>query len=757
MLPFATPAAEAGAQLRVPASLPGAPPFPQALRAALDRGLAQRGPGYEPRTRNLRPDGSPTYTNRLLLEASPYLQQHAHNPVNWHPWGAEAFETARRLDRPVLVSIGYSTCHWCHVMEEECFDSPEIAARINETVVPVKVDREVRPDIDAVYMSAIQALNGSGGWPLNVWLTPQGEPFFAGTYFPPEDRPGRPGLPSVLRSVAEVWTQDRERVSGVARELSAAVRRDLAGAAAMLSSPIGPGPLRAARDAYARNLDPEWGGLGSAQKFPATLPIRFLLRMHRRTGDPQALHMATLTLEKMASGGIHDQVGGGFHRYTTERRWLVPHFEKMLYDNALRVVEYLEAWQVTGRAEFAEAARRTLAYVSREMTAPVGGFYSATDADSRRPDGEMEEGWFFTWTPAEIRQALEPADAAAAVSFWGVSEEGNFEGRTVLHAWRSEGEVAEALGIPVEELRRRLERARKGLRAARSRRSPPLRDDKILVAWNGLMISAFARAGFAWQEGTWTDAAARAARFLLRELRRDGRLLRVYQDGRVAGPAFLEDYAYLVAGLLDLFEADPDPLWLREALSLQAVLDAHYADDTGGAYFRTADDGESLLVREKPGGGGALPAGNAVAAENLLRLAEFTGDLAHAERAELLFASFREALVRRPTAHPGLLLALEHSLDRTKEVVVVAPADAGGGLDELIAPLRRSYVPNRIVVVATEGPGLAAQAEAIPLLRGKTAQRGRATAYVCENGVCAAPTSDPALFEKQIRKVRALD
>jgi len=752
---FAALVAPAGAS--VPRELPGAPAFHPQLHARLASVLAAQGDDYVPRTRHRDASGSPLFTNRLILETSPYLQQHAHNPVNWYPWGDEAFQTARRLDRPVLVSIGYSTCHWCHVMEEESFDDPEIATLLNQHFVAIKVDRETRPDIDSIYMLSARLIEGGGGWPLNVWVTPDREPFHAGTYFPPRDGRGRPAFRTVLEAILEAWATQRGALERTAARVGRAVRREVGSTRADASATLDPAPLRRAYQATAQAFDPTWGGVGRGQKFPASLPVRFLLRYFRRTGDPRALEMATLTLEKMAMGGIHDQVGGGFHRYATDRRWLVPHFEKMLYDNALRVVEYLEAWQITGRPDFADAARRTLEYVAADMTTPRGAFVSATDADSRRPDGEMEEGFYFTWTPAELRAALAPEDAAAAIAFWGVTETGNLDGRTVLHSWRDAKIVAAELEIEEAVLRDRLERARGRLAAARDERPRPLRDEKVLVAWNGLMISAFARAGFAWQEPRWTRTAARAADFLLEHLWVEGRLLRVHQDGRSGGPSFLEDHAFLIAGLLDLYEADADPRWLESARAIQAALDAHYWDPEGGAYYRTADDGERLLGREKPAHDGALPSGNSVQALNLLRLAELTADDDYSVRAEMLLSAFASALHRNPSGIAELLLAVDMQLDTPKEIVVVRPAGSEAGIDALLAPLRASFVPNRVLVVAAEGENLDAQVAQVPLLRGKKAQGGRATAYVCENRVCSAPTSDPATFARQIRKVRPLD
>jgi uncharacterized protein YyaL (SSP411 family) len=740
----------------VPEALPGAVPFPAALRSELARELAQRGPDYVPRSRHVRADGSPQYTNRLLLEASPYLQQHAHNPVSWHPWGDEAFETARRLGRPVFLSIGYSTCHWCHVMEEESFDDPEVARFLNEHFVAIKVDREVRPDVDAVYMSAVQALSGGGGWPLNVWTTPEGEPFYGGTYFPPRDRPGRPAFLSVLRSIAEQYETRREQLGERAERLSEAVRRSLARTPVGMMQEPSAAPLHEAFEVWSKRFDVRWGGLARRPKFPSSLPVRFLLRYHRRTKDPLALEMATVTLERMAAGGIHDQLGGGFHRYSVDERWLVPHFEKMLYDNALRTVEYLEAWQVTGRDDFERVVRSTLDYVAREMTAPEGGFYSATDADSRTPEGELEEGWFFTWTPAELDAALSEPEARLARALWGVTPEGNLDGRTVLHTWREPEAVARELGIDAATLATRIEQVRKKLLEVRSLRPPPLRDEKVLAAWNGLMISAFAQAGFALNEPRWVAAATRAADFALTRMRHEGRLLRVVQRGRGSGPAFLEDHAFLIAGLLDLYEADPKTRWLREALALQEELDRRYGDADGGGYYRTAAGAERLLVREKPARDGALPSGNSVAAANLLRLADLTLDPVYAERAALLFAAFDPDLEQSPTRLAELLVALDRRLDRSKEIVIVRPTDSAGGMAALEAPLRRAFVPNRFVARVVAGDDLAAHAALVPVVKAKRPRAGRATAYVCYGQVCQQPTADPEVFARQLEMVSPL-
>jgi len=733
---------------KIPEALPGAPPFSAELRGQLAGALSSRAREELPRTRNLRGDGSPLYTNRLLLEASPYLQQHAHNPVNWYPWGEEAFAEAKRLDRPVFLSIGYSTCHWCHVMEEESFDEAEIARILNEHFIAIKVDREVRPDVDAVYMSAVQAMTGSGGWPLSVWLTPERKPFYGGTYFPPRDHGPHQGFATVLQAIQRHYSQDRGRLEQVADRLTALIKQDLEAVTATATQVPGDDALRLAKSSYARNADRARGGLLGRMKFPASLPIRFLLRFHRRTGDPEALQLATLTLEQMAAGGIRDQIGGGFHRYSTDPDWLVPHFEKMLYDNALLALDYLEAWQATGRADFAQVTHEILQYARREMTSPEGGFYSATDADSLNAEGESEEGWFFTWTPPEIEAVVGAERAAYVNAYFGVTAEGNHEGRNVLHRERDPAELE--LGVEREHLLSTIRSAREQLYAARARRPAPLRDEKILAAWNGLMISAFAQAGFALDEPAYTEAARRAARFVLEQMRSDGRLLRAFKDGRAAGPAFLEDYAFFIAALLDLYEADADPRWLREALSLQETLDVHYADEAGGGYFKNADDHERLLAREKPSQDGALPSGNSVAARNLLRLAELTSDDRYRERAARLFSAFHEMLTRAPTAVSEMLLALDFQLEATKEIIVIRPP-SGGDLASMLAPLRSAHLPNRILAVATEGDDLSAHSAAVPLVAGKVAREGQVTSYVCENRVCQRPTTDPEIFAAQIK------
>jgi hypothetical protein len=729
----------------------GTPPYPDELKQRLQTVWQNLPAGYKPRTRHLREDGAPKYTNRLFLESSPYLLQHAHNPVNWFPWGEEAFDTARKLGRPILLSVGYSTCHWCHVMEEESFEDPEIAKYLNEHYVAIKVDREERPDVDAIYMAAVQALTGGGGWPMTVWLTPDRKPFYGGTYYPPRDgdRGARSGFLTLLKTLLEAYEQQPENITKNSEIFVQAISKQLAPAAGDALPETA--ALHAAAAYYAKAFDAQNGGSRGAPKFPSGMSIRFLLRYHRRGGDKQYLEMAERTLEKMAQGGIYDQAGGGFHRYATDTRWLVPHFEKMLYDNALLTVAYLEGYQATGRADFARVAREILRYVARDMTSPQGAFYSATDADSPNPDGAREEGWFFTWTPAEIDAVLDAPQARLVKAYYEVTEKGNFEGRNILHAPKPLAEVAKGLDLAPGEAQNLLEAANQKLYETRQRRPPPLRDEKILTSWNGLMISAHAFAALVLGDDDYARRAEKAAAFLLDNLRRDGRLLRSYKDGQARHNAYLDDYAFLTAGLIDLYEATGNLRWLNEAIALDAVLEQHYEDRENGGFFLTSNDHETLLAREKPAYDGAEPSGNSVAALNLLRLYEFTTEEKYRRRAERSLQSFETILASSPTALSEMLLALDFHLDSPKQILVVAPHSRAEA-QVLLAPLRTTFVPNRIFTTVVEGAPLDEQAAVVPLLEDKRAIAGRATAYVCEKRVCKLPASDPAVFSRQIAK-----
>jgi uncharacterized protein YyaL (SSP411 family) len=681
------------------------------------------------------PPPAPKHTNRLIHETSPYLLQHAHNPVDWRPWGDEAFDEARRLGRPVFLSIGYSTCHWCHVMEEESFEDEEIAALMNERYVSIKVDREERPDVDAVYMSAVQALTGSGGWPMSVWLTPEREPFFGGTYFPPRDgaRGARHGFATILRDVHETYVSDPARVQKATAALVGAVRANMEAKAAPPADGRPPASLIAdTLTVFKRVFDDRDGGVRRAPKFPSNLPIRLLLRAHARSGDDVALMMAALTLGKMAAGGMYDQLAGGFHRYSTDARWLVPHFEKMLYDNALLAVAYAEAWQVTGRADFERVTRDTLEYLAREMVSPDGGFYSATDADSKRPDGRSEEGAFFVWSEEEIRRVLGPgAETDRFVRFYGVTAQGNFEGANIL-----------AVAEPDEHEHAALAPQRAALYAARLHRPPPFRDEKILAAWNGLAISAFAVGGRVFGEPRYVDAAARAAGFVLDRMRPGGRLARSAKEGRAGAAGFLDDYAFVCAGLIDLFEATFEPRWLREAIALADEIERLFADPAGG-WFMTAADHERLIAREKPAYDGAEPSGTSVALLCALRLATFTSDDRWRAIADRAFAAVAPTMTENPLALTEALLALDFASDEPREIAIVWPREAGAdAARDLLDLVRRAFVPNHALAAGSEADG-AELGKLIPFIADKSALDGRPTAYVCTRGRCELPVHEP--------------
>jgi hypothetical protein len=730
---------------------PGSAPLPPAAARAVAAALGRVGADYRPRTKHVDPDGTPKYTNRLILEPSPYLRQHAHNPVNWYAWGDEAFADARALGKPVLLSVGYATCHWCHVMEEESFEDEEIARLINEHYIAIKVDREQRPDVDAVYMTAVQQLTGRGGWPMTVWLTADRKPFYAGTYFPPRAgvRGARTGFDTVLTAVAKRFQEQPAVVLDAANDLATRLHAALV-PPEVKPDGTGPKPLHAAYEGFHQSFDEEHGGFGGAPKFPRPHTIEFLLRYHRRTGKARARDMAALTLERMARGGMYDHVGGGFHRYSTDDGWRVPHFEKMLYDNALLALAYLEGYQATGREEFAAVVRDILDYIRREMTAPEGGFYSATDADS-----EGEEGKFFVWTRDEIDAVLGPERGRLVATYFGVTRDGNFDGANVLHVPRPATVVAKELGMTGAALDATIAAARDDLRRARATRVPPLTDRKILASWNGLMISAFARAALVLRDGgnaaDWLAHARAAAAFVLTRMRADGRLRHSWYDGTLAAEGFLDDYAFAGAACLDLYEATADPQWLREAVALQETLDRHYWDRERGAYFATSDDGETLLAREKPDYDGAEPSGNSVAVLNLLRLHEITTEDRYRATADGALTALSGSLLLTAVAVPKLLTALDFHLDRAKAIVIVRPLDGGGGgADALLEAFARTFVPNRALIVIAAGADQQHLAGLVPLVADKLPRAGRATAYVCENRVCALPTSDPVVLARQL-------
>ena len=626
-------------------------------------------------------------------------------------------------------------------MEEESFEDLEIARLLNERYVAIKVDREERPDVDAVYMTATQALTGGGGWPMSAWLDHQRRPFFAGTYFPARDgdRGAGRGFLSILRDLADIWHRDRDRVAAAASTVTQAVQAVLGRTGEPSAGVPGPEIVEKAVAGYAREFDARHGGLRGAPKFPSSVPVRLLLRHHRRAKDPRSLAMAVRSLEAMAAGGLHDQLGGGFHRYSTDERWLVPHFEKMLYDNALLALAYTEAWQVTKRPDFARVVRTTIDYLLRDMASPEGGFYSATDADS-----EGVEGKYFVWSAAEIRQRLGP-EADRFASFYGVTAEGNFEGENILHVPRADEKEWEALAG-----------ARATLLGARQGGVAPPRDEKVLAAWNGLAISALAFGGRVLGERRWVEAAGRAAAFVLSGMRRDGRLLRSWKAGRAAPvPGFLEDHAFLTQGLLDLYEASLELRWLREAVALAEETERLFADRDGGGWFASAEDHERLIAREKPSHDGAVPSGASVAALNALRLAAFTTADRWRRVAERALQASGQALAERPAALGDMLLAVDYRSDTVREVVLVWP-EGQAAPEPFLQVLRLTFLPSRALAGAPEGAALAALGEVALVARDKKAAGGRPTAYVCEKGSCRLPAIDPDELRAQIEPVKPL-
>ena len=648
--------------------------------------------------------------NRLADETSPYLLQHRDNPVDWHPWGDEALARAREEDKPLLISIGYSACHWCHVMERESFEEPEVARLMNESFVCIKVDREERPDVDAIYMEACQAMTGSGGWPLNVFATPEQVPFYAGTYFPPEQRHGMPSWRMVLEAVAKAWREQRDQI----RAGGARIAQRLAGGALLEPSDadLDSSMLDAALERLADAYDPRHGGFGGAPKFPPASAIEFLLRR----GET---HMTSRTLRAMASGGMYDQIGGGFARYSVDERWLVPHFEKMLYDNALLARAYLHAEQVTGDPLFEQVCRETLDWALREMRAPEGGFFSALDADS-----EGEEGRFYVWTVDELREVLGD-DADTAIRWFGAGERGNFEGRNIL----TRGEDEPPPDLP--HIRRRLYEAR-------AQRVWPGLDDKRLLSWNALMVSALADAGAVLHEPAYLDAASACADFVLTSMRDPrGRLLRTFKDGEARLNAYLEDHAYLVEALLSLYEATFESRWFAAARATADTMIERFADPARGGFFETSNDHEQLVARRKDLEDNPIPAGNSSAAYGLLRLAALTGDHEYERRAEGVFRLLGRIAPQHPQAFPHLLQGLDFHLARIKEVALV-----GEDLEPLERAVRARFRPHLVLAGAPSADD-AELSEAPPLLHGRTPVDGRPAAYVCERFACRRPVTHP--------------
>jgi hypothetical protein len=705
--------------------------------------------------------------NRLAREKSPYLLQHADNPVDWLPWGEEGFAKARNENKPIFLSIGYSTCHWCHVMAHESFESAEVAAVMNREFVNIKVDREERPDVDRVYMTFVQATTGGGGWPMSVWLTPDLKPFVGGTYFPPEDRWGQPGFTKVLERIAAAWKQDHEKISEQGAKIVAALEQAASAEVPDGGQKLGRKTLDAAYQQIARSYDAHEGGFGVAPKFPRPVTLNFLARVYARNPKSEsgkhALEMNLFTLRKMAAGGMHDHLGGGFHRYSVDAYWHVPHFEKMLYDQAQLTVAYLEAFQITREPIFEAVARDTLDYVRRDMTAKGGGFFSAEDADSVVPDNPATkaEGAFYVWDKREIDAAV--GDAAEIFNFhYAVKAEGNvpsggdphgeFTGKNILIELGSVEATAKHFGKDEAEIRKLLAGARETLFALRGKRPRPHLDDKIITAWNGLMISAFARAAQILDDASYLKAAHDAAVFLSKELYDPSKriLFRNYREGRSTVEGFADDYAFVIQGLLDLYEASFDVGWLRYAIELQETQDRLFFDKERGGYFSGTGNDPSILLRLKEDNDSAEPAASSVAALNLLRLAQMRNDAAAYEWAEKTIDVFAPQIGHFPSAMPQMLVALDLSLGKPRQIVIAGDRE-DTETHTLVAEVHRHFIPHKVLLLADGGDGQRYLEEKLEALRAMKPIDGKAAAYVCENFTCKAPVTDPQALSGLLR------
>jgi uncharacterized protein YyaL (SSP411 family) len=677
------------------------------------------------------PAGTPHKKNRLASETSPYLLQHATNPVDWHPWGPVALARAKSEDKPIFLSIGYSACHWCHVMERESFENPEIAALMNEHFINIKVDREERPDLDQIYMSAIMAMTGHGGWPMSVFLTPDLKPFYGGTYFPPTDSRGMAGFPRVLSSVHQAWRDRRDEIIDSAAQMTEQLR-------SFGTSPKAIGALeiklldQAAR-MLMRGFDPLHGGFGHAPKFPHPMDLKVLLRHHARTGDSQALHVVQHTLDKMARGGIYDHLGGGFARYSTDDRWLVPHFEKMLYDNALLASTYLEAYQATHDADFGRVASETMDYILRRMTDPQGPFYSTEDADS-----ESVEGKYYVWSAAEVSDVLGTDQAKTFCYVYDVTEQGNWEDHNILNLPRTLNQAAKLMGRDEDQLRDELAASRRKLLDVREGRVPPAKDTKVLVSWNGLMIAALAEGARILKDERYLTAAERAAEFILERMRRDdGRLLHTYKDNQAKLDAYLDDYADLIDGLARLYEATGSPTWIESALGLARIMIDEFADAVQGGFFFTGNRHEALIARQKDIHDNATPSGNGMAATALVRLGALTGREDLTQHGRMALESIQHVLETQPAAGGQSLIALDFLLGSVRELAVIAgtdPAEFRAVLEAIARPFR----PHKVVAPATPAQALWL-AEKLPLLANRPPRDAKTTTYICEHFACREP------------------
>jgi uncharacterized protein YyaL (SSP411 family) len=678
------------------------------------------------------------YTNQLIHETSPYLLQHAHNPVNWYPWGEEALQLVKKLDKPIFLSIGYSACHWCHVMEHESFENEEIALILNENFISIKVDREERPDIDEIYMTAVQLMTKSGGWPLSVWLTPDLEPFFGGTYFPPEDRWGRTGFRKILLQISQLWQQRRGDVLKTANQLTTSLNQ--INQVQAVDIPLDQSLWKSAFKSAEQRFDERHGGFGGAPKFPQAMELSFLLQYYFHTGEKRALKMVEKSLQEMANGGIFDHLGGGFHRYSTDERWLVPHFEKMLYDNALLTNTCLEAYQLTKNANYAETARAILNYVLREMTSSEGGFYSSQDADS-----EGEEGTFYVWQKHEIETILGKEDSRQFCDIYDVSDQGNWEGKNILHLRHSLEGAAKEYGLSLSELKNRLAKDRQKLFEVRSKRISPDTDDKILTSWNSLMISGFCKGFQVLDDQKYLAAAEKAIDFLFKKLYIDGLILRTYRDGKSHLNGYLSDYAFFVAALVDCYESSFEVAYLEKAIEINELMIQKFWDERSGGFYFTPADHELMIVRTRNLYDNSIPSGNSVAVHNMLRLSQFTGDFKLKEKAEQTLKLYTNQMQRSPSGFAVLLSSLDYFWGKPKEIVI-----AGDRKSEktqgMIVIVHEHYLPNKILAYAD--PELLDRKEHIlPVIEGKISKDGQAKIFVCENYACQSSFLNKEDFE----------
>jgi uncharacterized protein YyaL (SSP411 family) len=680
------------------------------------------------------------HTNALINETSPYLLQHAHNPVDWYPWGDEALGRARKENKPILLSIGYSACHWCHVMEHESFENEDIAQLMNENFINIKVDREERPDLDQIYMMAVQMMTGQGGWPMTMFLTPAGVPFYGGTYFPPQDRYNIPGFPRILMSVAAAYRSQPEQVESTVTAMLGELRR--VGLAEESRELLTTEILDSAYRRIARNFDPANGGFGGAPKFPPSMTLEFFLHTYYRTASDEALAMVRHTAKQMAAGGMYDQLGGGFHRYSVDAKWLVPHFEKMLYDNAQLARLYLHLYQITGDEFARRVVAETLDYVVREMTDARGGFYSSQDADS-----EGQEGKFFVWSKQEIVEILGAPKAGTFCDYYGVTDEGNFEEKNILNISASIDEVARKHQTTTVEARQAIDAGRQQLFESRERRIKPGRDEKVLTAWNGLMLTAFAEASAVLTRADYLKVAQANADFLLSELQRDGLVLRTWKNGQAKLNGYLEDYASLIDGLTTLYEVTGQLKWLENAIRLTDRMIEQFWDDEAGGFFFTGKAHEQLILRSKEWLDNATPSGNSLATQGLLRLAALTGNDDYRRRATTVLRLMAAQMQRFPSAFGLALTALDFHLAAPLEIALVGSA-SDPRLTELRQQLWRSYLPNRVIALCTDSYESAVKV--VPLLSGRNALQTQPTAYVCQHQTCRAPALSAAELGREI-------